>query len=86
MSVNLEERDECIRMGNTENECSNWVRLVFVKSNGQLMLCSSSGMKPQISILDGNTLTDTELPKSIIGICSPHESLNTSAVYVGTYI
>lgn len=81
--MNAEEREECIRMGNTEKECANSARLIFVKSNGQLFLCSSSGMKPQISILDGTSLNDAEPPKTIIGICSPHELLNTTAVYVG---
>lgn len=70
-------------MGNSVDDCLNRVRLIFLKSNGQLMLCSSSAMKPQISILDGNSLVDIESPRTIIGICSPHENLNTTAVYTG---
>lgn len=81
-----EERDECIRMGNSVDDCLNRVRLIFLKPNGQLMLCSSSAMKPQISTIDGTLLTDIESPRTIIGICSPHENLNTSAVYTGNII
>lgn len=80
------DREECQRMGNSERECANWVRLIFMRSNGQLFVCSSNGMKPQVSLLDGGTLKDVELPRTIIGICSPHETLNTTAVYVGEFL
>ncbi|KAI1730726.1 sema domain-containing protein [Ditylenchus destructor] len=75
-----EERDECLRMGNSERECSHSVRQLFLKSNGQLLMCSSNAM-PQLSTLEAQMLIDTEAAKTIIGICSPHEGLNTTAVY-----
>lgn len=70
-------------MGNSELECENWVRLMFVKSNGQLLICTSNAMKPQLRTLEGQNLMDLETPNTVIGICSPHDNLNTTAVYVG---
>jgi hypothetical protein len=40
-------------------------------------------MKPQLRTLEGQNLMDLETPTTIIGICSPQDSLNTTAVYVG---
>lgn len=78
-----EERDECLQLGNSEENCQNWVRSQFIRSNGQLLLCSSNAMKPRLYTLDGNLLTDIEYPKTIIGVCSPYGSdLNTTAVFV----
>lgn len=77
-----EEKDECLQLGNTEESCQNWVRSQFIKSNGQILLCSSNAMKPRLYTLDGNTLADIEYPKTIIGVCSPHGDLNTTAVFV----
>uniref|UniRef100_A0A914C695 Sema domain-containing protein n=1 Tax=Acrobeloides nanus TaxID=290746 RepID=A0A914C695_9BILA len=39
-------------------------------------------MKPQLRTLEGQNLMDLETPTTIIGICSPQDSLNTTAVYV----
>jgi hypothetical protein len=69
-------------MGHSEESCENWVRLQFVKSNGQILLCSSNAMKPRLYNLDGITLTDVEYPKSIVGICSPYGDQNATAVFV----
>lgn len=81
LDIRPEERDECLRMGNSERECGHSVRQLFLKSNGQLLMCSSNAMKPQLSVLEGQNLIDVEPAKTIIGICSPHEGLNTTAVY-----
>lgn len=66
-------------MGHPEENCENWARQMFIKSNGQILLCSSNALKPRLYTLDGNSLIDVEYPKTIIGICSPHE--NTTAVF-----
>ncbi|KAI6179439.1 hypothetical protein M3Y98_00610600 [Aphelenchoides besseyi] len=77
-----EERDECIQMGHSTENCDSWVRETFVKSNGQLLVCSSDAVKPRLHTLDGSTLADSEYPKTIIGICSPQADLNSTAVFV----
>lgn len=80
-SVRPEEREECLRLGNTERECSFWVRQIFLRKDGSLLLCSSQAMKPQLGPVDGQALRDLQEPRTQIGICSQHDELNTTAVY-----
>lgn len=42
----------------------------------------SNALKPRLYTLDGTSLADAEYPKTIIGVCSPHGDLNTTAVFV----
>ncbi|CAK5055832.1 unnamed protein product [Meloidogyne enterolobii] len=80
--INLEEREECLKMGNSERECDFWIKQIFIKSNGDLLFCSSQSMKPQLGLVDGNSLLDKQELHTQIGICSQHEGLNTTAIYV----
>uniref|UniRef100_A0A915LHY6 Sema domain-containing protein n=1 Tax=Meloidogyne javanica TaxID=6303 RepID=A0A915LHY6_MELJA len=80
--INLEEKEECLKMGNSERECDFWIKQIFIKSNGDLLFCSSQSMKPQLGLVDGNSLLDKQELHTQIGICSQHEGLNTTAIYV----
>jgi hypothetical protein len=82
LETRAEDKDECLRMGNVESECDNSVRLMFLTGNDQLFVCSSNAMKPQVRTLEAQSLKDVEYPKTIIGVCSPHDNVNTTAVYV----
>ncbi|KAL7074508.1 hypothetical protein ACQ4LE_006328, partial [Meloidogyne hapla] len=68
-------------MGNSERECDFWIRQIFIKSNGDLLFCSSQSMKPQLGSVDGHSLLEQQEFRTQIGICSQHEGLNTTAVY-----
>ncbi|KAL3120336.1 hypothetical protein niasHT_001149 [Heterodera trifolii] len=81
LNVRAEEREECLRLGNSERECDFWVRNIFLRSDNNLLICSSQAMKPQLSLLDGQTLAELDEAKTQIGICSPHDELNTTAVF-----
>lgn len=83
MDVRPEDTEECLRSGNAEHECVNWVRLLFLTNSGHLFVCSSNAMKPQVRTIEAQSLADTDYPKTIIGICSPHDHLNTTATFVG---
>lgn len=80
--INLEEKEECLKMGNSERDCDFWIKQIFIKSNGDLLFCSSQSMKPQLGLVDGNSLLDKQELHTQIGICSQHEGLNTTAIYV----
>ncbi|KAK0429262.1 hypothetical protein QR680_011282 [Steinernema hermaphroditum] len=77
-----EETAECERSGNSPSECASWLRLLFVQSDGSLLACTTQAMRPHIAKLDALTMRDREIPQSIIGVCSPHHNLNTTAVFV----
>jgi hypothetical protein len=83
--LRAEELEECHRMGNSKMECDVWVREIFSKGDGQqqLVLCSSQSMKPTIGTIDSQKLNDIDEFRTMIGICSQQENLNTTAVFVG---
>ncbi|KAF7638691.1 Sema domain-containing protein [Meloidogyne graminicola] len=81
-SINPEEKEECLKMGNSERECDFWIRQMFIKSNGDLLFCSSQSMKPQLGLVDGHSLIEKEEFHTQIGICSQHEGLNITAIYI----
>uniref|UniRef100_A0A915EJA6 Semaphorin-2A n=1 Tax=Ditylenchus dipsaci TaxID=166011 RepID=A0A915EJA6_9BILA len=56
LATRPEDKEECLRMGNSDRECTHSVRQLFLKSNGQVLMCSSNAMKPQMSTLDGQSL------------------------------
>ncbi|MCP9260296.1 Semaphorin-2A [Dirofilaria immitis] len=77
----LADAEECLRSGHAE--CNNEVRLMFLKEGHQtLLICSSNAMKPQLRELDALSLQERSLPENVIGVCSAHEDLNTTAVLV----
>uniref|UniRef100_A0A914HPX1 Sema domain-containing protein n=1 Tax=Globodera rostochiensis TaxID=31243 RepID=A0A914HPX1_GLORO len=81
LHVRPEEREECLRLGNSERECDFWVRNIFLRSDNNLLICASQAMKPQLSVLDGQSLADLDEARTQIGICSQHDELNTTAVF-----
>ncbi|TKR59254.1 hypothetical protein L596_028954 [Steinernema carpocapsae] len=82
LKADPEEAAECERSGNTVSECASWLRLLFVQSDGSLLACTSQAMRPHIAKLDALTMRDRETPQSVIGVCSPHHHINTTAVFV----
>ncbi|VDK43391.1 unnamed protein product [Anisakis simplex] len=81
LSVSRSDMEEC-RQGGHE-ECVNGVRLIFMKEGHQtLLVCSSNAMKPQLHELDASTLRERSTPENVIGVCSPHTHLNTTATLV----
>ncbi|KAM3720790.1 Semaphorin-2A [Dirofilaria immitis] len=81
LPVSLADAEECLRSGHAE--CNNEVRLMFLKEGHQtLLICSSNAMKPQLRELDALSLQERSLPENVIGVCSAHEDLNTTAVLV----
>ncbi|VDM95771.1 unnamed protein product [Thelazia callipaeda] len=81
LPVSRTDAEECRRAGHTD--CTNGVRLMFLKEGRQtLLVCSSNAMKPQIRELDALTLQERSSPENVIGVCSPYTDLNTTAVLV----
>lgn len=57
---------------------------MFLKEGHQtLLICSSNAMKPQLRELDALSLEERSSPENVIGVCSAHVDLNTTAVLVG---
>uniref|UniRef100_A0AC35TU52 Sema domain-containing protein n=1 Tax=Rhabditophanes sp. KR3021 TaxID=114890 RepID=A0AC35TU52_9BILA len=81
-SVEDDDKEECIQLGNTEAECANWIREIFQTANGDLLVCASSAMKPMLIKLNGLVLNVLEEPQIAIGVCSPNAQINASAIYV----
>uniref|UniRef100_A0A915Q4Z2 Sema domain-containing protein n=1 Tax=Setaria digitata TaxID=48799 RepID=A0A915Q4Z2_9BILA len=81
LPVSRADAEECRRAGHAE--CINGVRLMFLKEGRQtLLVCSSNAMKPQLRELDALTLQERSSPENVIGVCSAHVNLNTTAVLV----
>lgn len=59
---------------------------MFLKEGRQtLLVCSSNAMKPQLRELDALSLQERSSPENVIGVCSAHLNLNTTAVLVGEF-
>uniref|UniRef100_A0A0R3RX43 Sema domain-containing protein n=1 Tax=Elaeophora elaphi TaxID=1147741 RepID=A0A0R3RX43_9BILA len=81
LPVSQSDAEECRRAGHAE--CINGVRLMFLKEGHQtLLVCSSNAMKPQLRELDALSLQERSSPENVIGVCSAHVDLNTTAVLV----
>ncbi|KAL3998186.1 Sema domain family protein [Acanthocheilonema viteae] len=81
LPVSRSDAEECRRAGHAE--CINAVRLMFLKEGHQtLLVCSSNAMKPQLRELDALSLQERSSPENVIGVCSAHMDLNTTAVLV----
>uniref|UniRef100_A0A1I7VE39 Sema domain-containing protein n=2 Tax=Loa loa TaxID=7209 RepID=A0A1I7VE39_LOALO len=81
LPVSPSDAEECRRAGHAE--CINGVRLMFLKEGHQtLLVCSSNAMKPQLRELDALSLQERSSPENVIGVCSAHVDLNTTAVLV----
>ncbi|CAG9534891.1 unnamed protein product [Cercopithifilaria johnstoni] len=81
LPVSRSDAEECHRAGHAE--CINGVRLMFLKEGHQtLLVCSSNAMKPQLRELDALSLQELSSPENVIGVCSAHVDLNTTAVLV----
>lgn len=81
LPVSQSDAEECRRAGHAE--CFNGVRLMFLKEGHQtLLVCSSNAMKPQLRELDALSLQERSSPENVIGVCSAHVDLNTTAVLV----
>lgn len=83
LAISREDLDDCMNQGSTKKECEVRVQSQFLKSDGNILVCLSNGMKPVLHQVDGASLKDIELPKTAIGVCSPHSEVNTTAVFVG---
>ena len=59
--------------------------MVFPKKSGHLLICTSDAMKPKLGTIDGKTLIDIEEARTIIGVCSQYENINTTGVFVGNH-
>uniref|UniRef100_A0A0K0F980 Semaphorin-2A (projected from Caenorhabditis elegans ortholog mab-20) n=1 Tax=Strongyloides venezuelensis TaxID=75913 RepID=A0A0K0F980_STRVS len=77
-----DDKEECIKLGNSELECANWIREIFQTSNGDLIICVSQAMKPNLMRLNGLSLSTIDEPTISIGVCSTHANTNTTAIYV----
>ncbi|VDK68504.1 unnamed protein product [Litomosoides sigmodontis] len=81
LPVSRSDAEECRQAGHVE--CVNGVRLMFLKEGHQaLLVCSSNAMKPQLRELDALSLEERSSPENVIGVCSAHVDLNTTAVLV----
>uniref|UniRef100_A0A0N5A1N3 Sema domain-containing protein n=1 Tax=Parastrongyloides trichosuri TaxID=131310 RepID=A0A0N5A1N3_PARTI len=80
--IESEEKEECVQLGNSEDECANWIREIFQTSNGDLIICTSKAMKPTLMKLNGLSLSSIDEPTIAIGVCSIHDNTNTTAIYV----
>uniref|UniRef100_A0A0N5AAA3 Sema domain-containing protein n=1 Tax=Syphacia muris TaxID=451379 RepID=A0A0N5AAA3_9BILA len=81
LSVSVADEKECRQSGH--GECTNGVRLMFLKDQKKsLLVCSSNAMKPQLHELDAFNLLELSPPENVIGICAPDPNINATAVFV----
>lgn len=83
LSVSPKEFSECKSLGNDGDECATSVRTIFLRDQREnLLVCSSAALKPEVRVLDATRLEDKQPPSTVIGLCAPDPTMNTTAVYV----
>lgn len=77
------EESECRSTASEERLCRPSTRfMAFTNNMDSIYVCSSVGMRPEIRVLDSNSLQDQQEPRNEIGICVVDPTFNSTAVVV----
>ncbi|CAL2030020.1 unnamed protein product [Caenorhabditis brenneri] len=77
------EESECRSTASEERLCRPSTRfMAFTNNMDSVYVCSSVGMRPEIRVLDSNSLQDQQDPRNEIGICVVDPTFNSTAVVV----
>ncbi|KAF7287498.1 hypothetical protein GWI33_001459 [Rhynchophorus ferrugineus] len=77
----------CILKGKNEEECQNYIRLLFYTSPGKLLVCGTNSFKPlcrNYAYKNGNYFFEKE--SEGIGVCPYDPNHNSTAIYSNDYL